>query len=536
MADISMLAAVTKVTRGIGDIATRISTAESELEDSQVDFQRLFDFLRPLVADQSTLITISTPPRDTVLSHRDSCRTLDQHIVNCRERVRAAEREHDRHYKAYKRLAHDDEAVAPDDLAQARKHRDTGWSLIRRHFVDGEPVTEIEFTAFGSPENKLADAYEGAVRSADDLSDLRFDKAESAARLAVTSRQLAEQEELLHSLRKEAFELEAQYTTLDAEWCEMWSEAPFEPLKPDEMLEWLTTRDAALSAIDRRATTERRLAVLHRQEAQARKSVLDELDELGTNTDKLAHQPLAVVLETAAEIIHEHERAVEVLRQLEEAHRQSAVDTERKNKALKYAEESWSEWQSQWSRAIDVLGFDLDANPEVVARQVNSIDEMRTIVVRVNELRHERIGKIDRDATAFSKDVARLVGTVALDLAEVEPEEAVIQLEQRLSQAKRLQEQIKDKEEVIKNLERMKEEYESKRREAGDVISGLQETAGVTDVDMLKVAIDKSDRLRVLHVEQAQILEALLKEGDGLSVADLEEECNKRRSRSGVSS
>ena len=525
LADISRLAAVTRATRGIGDMASRIRTAATEFEDAQADVRRLFDLLRPTVADERILGAFPVPPRDTVNTHRDSCRTQEQRIESCRERMRVAEQEIDRQHKAYERLAHDEEAVAPNDLALAREHRDTGWSLIRRRHVDGRSVPEGEISAFVGSEDQLADAYEAAVHSADDLADLRFDKAEAAARLAVTSRQIAEQEEILHSLREEAETLDEQLRTLDAEWREMWSEAPFGPLAPDEMLEWLTARKEALSAIERRATAERHIAALRRQEADARTSVLDEISALSTCTDALADQPLATVLEFAVDLLRTHEMAVEGRRQLDEAHRQSAADAERKRKVCEKTEAAWSEWQNQWAEALVALGLDLAVNPEAVAVQVDTIDEMRTSVVRVNELRHERIGKIERDATAFSKDVAHLVGTVAPDLAEVESEEAVLQLERRLAETKRLRDLKKEKDEAIATLERTIEKHEAARRDAREVIGRLQEAAGVTDVDQLRAAIEKSDQLRLLQAEHAQILDALRTEGDGLSVAALEEEC-----------
>ena len=505
LADISKLAsAVTRATLGIGDMASRISAAAAEFEGAQADFQRLFELLRPAVADERMLSAVPVPPRNTVQTHRDSCRALDQRIESCRERIRAAEQELDRQHKAYDRLARDEKAVAPNDLALAREHRDTGWSLIRRRYVDGGSVPEAEISsAFGGPENQLADAYETAVRSADDLTDLRFDKAEAADRLAVTSRQTAEQEEILCSLRKEAEALDEQLRTLDAEWREMWSEAPFEPLAPDVMLEWLTTRKEALSVMERRATAERQVAALRRQEAEARASVLDELAALNTRTDALASKPLAVVLEVAGDMLREHERALEGQRQLDEAHLQAAADAERTRKAFEKTEAAWSGWQSQWADALAALGLDLAVNPEAVAVLVDAIDEMRTSVVKVNDLRHERIGKIERDVTAFSKDVAYLAGTVAPDLAEVEPEEAVLQLERRLAETKRLRNLKKEKDEAIATLERAIEEYESARCDAREVIGRLQEAADVADIDQLKAAIEKSDRLRVLGAEQA---------------------------------
>jgi len=524
-ADVSTLTAVTKATRDIGDLAARISTGEADIEHAQADFDRLFASLKPALADEATLSAMPAPPRDTVQKHRDLVRALDQRVQNCRERIRAAEQELERQRKTYERLARDEAAVAPDTLARAREHRDTGWALIRRRFVDGGSVPDDEISAFAGSEDSVANAYEAAVRSADDLADLRFDKAEAAARLAVISRQIAEQTELLEALGKEEEALGDERCVLDAAWREMWSHAPFEPLAPDEMLEWLTTRREALSAIERRATVERQVAALRRQESDARTAVLNELAALGTRAESLGGQPLAVVLEAAADVLRAHERGAESRRQLDEAYRQAAADAERKRKALEKAEAAWSEWQSQWAAALVALGLDPATNPEAVAAQADAIDEMRTSVVKVNDLRHERIGKIERDVTAFGQDVVQLAATVAPELAQTEPEEAVLQIERRLAEAKRLRDLQKEKDDAIADLEQKIEECVAARRGAREFIDRLQEAAGAGDIDQLKAAIDNSDRLRALQAEQAQVLDTLAEEGDGIPVVELEMEC-----------
>ena len=62
------------------------------------------------------------------------------------------------------------------------------------------------------------------------------------------------------------------------------------------------------------------------------------------------------------------------------------------------------------------------------------------------------------------------------------------------------------------------EETEASRRNAREVIDRLQESAGVAEVELLKVAIEKSDELRTLRAEQAKTVEALRTERGGLSV------------------
>ena len=525
--DVSNLAAVTRAARRLGDMAGRISAATAQVDDEQASLDQLLESLKPTVADVATLGALPVPSQDTVLTHRDASRALTERMQSCGQRIRDAERELGRLRNASERFAHDEEVVSTDDLVRARKHRDHGWTLIRRLHVDGAPVADDESGDFAGIEGKLPDAYEEAVRVADTLADRRFDKAEAVAQLAVMLRRIAEQEELLKSLRQDEATLGEERRSLDAAWRSMWSKAPFEPLAPDDMLEWLSIRKDAGSATERRAKAARQVAALRRQEAESRAGVLDALAALGTGTSVPTSQSLAVVLETADEVLAGHERAAESQRRLMQAHRQAAADEENKRKTLEKAEATWAEWQGRWVDALTALGLDPAANPEAVSAQIDAIDEMRASVDEVNRLRHERIGKIEGYLAAFGRDVAQLAAIVAPDLVRFESEEKALQMERRLIEAKRVRELLAEKDRIIAGLEQEIDEREAARRLAREDVHRLQEAAGVTNAEELKVAIDKSDRLRALKVEQAQVLGTLREAGDGFSVDVLQEECKE---------
>ena len=91
---------------------------------------------------------MSVPPRDMVQSHRDARRDLDQRLTACHERIHNAELEMDRHIRAYERIARDEHAVSPEELASVRQHRDSGWSLIRQKYVEGISIPEDELREF----------------------------------------------------------------------------------------------------------------------------------------------------------------------------------------------------------------------------------------------------------------------------------------------------------------------------------------------------------------------------------------------------
>lgn len=524
-ADVSKLGAIVNATREIGDIASRIRSSDSEVQDAQVAIQRHLRSLNPQVTDAETLATIPVPPRDTVQVHRDARRHLVQRLDACRERIRTTEQDMARHQKAHQRVAHDEDAVSPEDLASAREHRDAGWSLIHRRYVEGVSVLEEEVRAFTGAHRDLVSAYEAAVRDADEMADLRFDKAEAAARLAVISRQIAEQEELLQGLGNEERILGEEIQAMDEAWGEMWRELPFEPLPPDGMLEWIAARGEVLDGIERWAVAERQGARLRREESEAKSPLLAELETLGVDPGLVKDEPLRVVLETCAAVQRRHEKDAETRRHLNEELRKATAETERKRKALGKVEHAWSEWESQWEDALLALGLGALADPEGVAAQVDQLDEMREIAVKVNELRHERIGKIERDLSVFGGDVTEIVHAVAADLSKTEPEEAVLQLERRLDEARQIRQLREEKDKAIASFEKKIEEWEESRRDAREIIAHLQESADVETIDQLRSAIQKSDSQRALLKELSGVTEALIEAGDGLSVPELQDEC-----------
>ncbi|MGB6176595.1 MAG: AAA family ATPase [Methylocella sp.] len=523
--DVSKLAAVVKATREGGDIASRIKIAETDTREAKAAIQRRLKSLKPLVDDELALSSLPVPTRDTIQTHRDDRRNADQRMQACREHIRTADQEMARHRKAHERLAHDEDAVAPKDVADARELRDSGWSLIRRRYVDGVFVPGDEIRAFTGAEANLTNTYETAVTAADTLADRRFDNAQAAAQIALTARQIAEQQELAEGLREEEGVLAEESRMLESAWKEMWAEVSFEPLGPDLMLEWLTSRNEIIEAIGRREAADRQLGALRDEESKATARILAELAAVTGKPGALDGQPLRIVMEAATAVQSQHEKDATSRRQSEERLRMMKADAVRKATALETAETAWGGWRTEWSAAIERLGLAVDTQPEAATAQLDAIDQMREIAVKIHQLRHERIEKIERDIEVFAQDVAALVAIVATDLAKLSPEDAVLELERRLETAKRIREHQKNKDAAISTLQKKIDECEASGREARETIQRLQEAAAVKDIDQLKGAILNSDKLRELASERIRVMGALAKEGDGLALAELSTEC-----------
>ncbi|WP_024513487.1 hypothetical protein [Bradyrhizobium sp. ARR65] len=72
---------------------------------------------------------------------------------------------------AYRRIVVEEKVVSPDELARAREHRERGWSIIRRRYIEGEYVAEADVQGFSQDEG-LSRAYEEQALDRD-LEDLR---------------------------------------------------------------------------------------------------------------------------------------------------------------------------------------------------------------------------------------------------------------------------------------------------------------------------------------------------------------------------
>lgn len=525
LTDVSKLAMALKAVRELGDLAGQMANSKRHEQEARAALDRALKILRPTIADFAVLESMPVPPLAAVEAHRDACRDLDQRQQSCRERVRHAEQDRARHRKALERLMADEHVVAADELERLRGRRDVGWSIIRRRHVEGDPVPQDEIAAF-CPSGALAEEFEAAIRIADAAADRRFEHADAAAQLAVIGRQISEQDDLLESLSLEKKALDEERTALDVAWTKLWSGVFVAPETPDVMIDWLRNRSDILDLIAGLGATERHTAACQQRETEAKRLVLAELDSMGVATSAMAGQPLLLVVEAAASVERTHDAAAKSRRDLDAAHHKATAALMRKRKDLEKAEAEWKGWTAEWASALKTLQFPLTSAPETAEAQINAIDDMREAAGRINDLRHERIEKIERDIKTFETDVADLAQTIAPHLQGRDPDEAMLELDRLAGEAARVRDLKAAKDSDIAGVQKKIDECRESSSEAHDIIARLQRTAAVSSIDDLRIAIRRSDEMRVLAAHLDRLTEALTQDGDGLSIADLTAECS----------
>lgn len=526
MTDVSRLEAVIEAVRKSGDVTGRVRSADQQVKDAQKHIDRLLSSLHPSIPNAHDAIEIHTPTRMRVQAHRDKVQDWDRRSRGTIQECLGVERKLAQDRESLQNAPWDEQVITIDKLRESRGNRDALWRLVKRKHIENAPISDEETHRYANVLNDLAAALESAIRAADGLADQRFDKAEAVGQLAERSRNIENQENNLARLQKQQGSLTQEGERLNADWHTLWSTAPFEPLDPDAMLEWLKTRDELREAIHHRADLESALEIQRREECEAKEGLLDELSSLGTDRTSSENDTLPVILEHADRVRREYEKEADDKAFLEKSLQEASTRIERQHRETTRSEQKWSKWQQKLSTALTCLRFAADLNSDTVSVQIDIIEKMREKAVQINDLRHQRIDKINRDIANYESDVAETVSKLADDLADKVADDAVLKIENRLKESQRrcdLQAKKMEEIEEIKNkIHALKED----RQTARDSVNHLKDAAGADTSEQLRSAVNKSDSLRDLQGKLDTILQRLDQQGDGLTTAQLEAECD----------
>ena len=523
--DVSGLVAVLNAVRAIGEVAGRIRTAQGQVAEASQEIEKKVRSLKPALPDGVDIEALEVPPRDTIVAHRDAVRDWMRRQGETKLRLIEARNHLERDNKALQQRVRDEGVVAPGAMGEARGYRDTLWELVKTRYIDRSEISAEEAQAYAEPLEHLPASFEDAVKQTDRVADRRFDKAQAAGELAVMARNIAEHETRAGQLEAEETALTAEGEQLDQAWQALWVNAPVEAFTPDAMLAWLEARDDIVTLIGRRRDAQRQLDDSRREEQEAMAQVQAELMKLGWDADEIRADTLRVMVERADGFRRDQEAKAERIGEMRDAVRSAKGEMARRQGELEKAEAERESWRAEWAMAVAAIGLQVDSKPEVVAAQINVIDEMREHAATARDLRDKRIATIERDIAAFERIVAEVAGELATDLANSDADTAVVELDRRREEALELHQQHRKLTEEVAERQKKIGELEEDQKAGWTSVQPLLEAVGVEDVEELRAAIERSDLSRTLNEKLAGVVEALDQQGDGLAVEVLEAEC-----------
>jgi uncharacterized protein YhaN len=523
--DVSGLAALLNAVRDIGDVAGRIRTAQGQVAGISGEIEKKMRSLKPALLKDAEIEALSVPPRDTVVAHRDDVRNWAQRQGETKQRLTEARNNLERDQKALERRVRDEGVVAPGAVEEARGYRDTLWELVKARYIARLEIPVEEAQAYAEALEDLPASLEGAVEQADGIADRRFDKAQASGELAVLAHNIAGHETRIGQLVADEAALKAEGEQLDQAWQALWAEVPIEVLAPDAMLAWLEAREDIVMLIGHQREAQRQLDDSKREEQEAIAQVHAALTKLGWDAEEIKADTLRVMVERADTYRREQVAKAEKIAETREAVRTAKSEVARRQGELQKAEAEWKSWQADWAKAVAAIGLQGDNKPDVLSAQISVIDEMREHAATARDLRDKRIATIERDIGIFERAVAEVAAELAPDLTDSDTDAAVVELDRRREEALKLHQQHRELTEAVAERRRKIDGLEEDRKAARASVQPLLEIASVEDVEELREAIERSDRLRTLNEKLAGVMEALDQQGEGLAIEVIEEEC-----------
>lgn len=523
--DVSGLAAVLNAVRDIGDVAGRIRTARGQVTEISGGIEKKVRSLKPALPADADIEALAVPPRNTVVAHRDDVRSWAQRQGETKQRLTEARNDLERDQKALERRVRDEGVIAPGGVEEARGYRDTLWELVKARYIARSEIPAEEAQAYAEALEDLPASLEGAVEQADSIADRRFDKAQAAGELAVLALNIAGHETRIGQLEADEAALKTEGEQLNQLWHALWAEVPVEVLAPDAMLAWLEVREDVVTLIGREREAQRQLDDNGRENREAFAQIHAALTKLGWDAEEIEANTLRAMVERADAYRREQEAKAEKIVETREAVRTAKSEVAQRQGELEKAEAERENWQSDWAKAVATINLKADDLPEFLSAQINVVDKMREHAGTARDLRDKRIATIERDIAAFERVVADVVAELAPDLADSDADASVVELNRRREEALKLHQQHRELTEAVADRQKKIEVLEEDRKADWASVQPFLEAAGVEDVEELREAIERSDRLRTLNEKLASVMESLDQQGDGLAIEVIEEEC-----------
>ena len=523
--DVSALVAVLNSVRDIGDVAGRIRTAQGQVAEISEGLEKRLRSMKPVLPKDTDIEALAIPPRDTVIAHRDDMRELVQRQSETKHRLTEARNDLERDRKALERRVRVEGVVGLGTVEEARGYRDKLWDLVKVRYIVRSGIATEDAQAYADTLEDLPASFEGAVEQADHLADRRFDKAQVAGELAVLENNIDGHEIRIGQLVADEAVLKAEGEKLDQAWQALWAEVPVEVLAPEVMLVWLEDREEVVTLIGRERNARRQLDDGRQEEQEAVAQVHATLTKVGCDPQEIGEKMLRVLVERADAYRREQEAKAEKIFEMREAVRSAKSEVARRRGELARVEEERKTWQEDWTKAVKAIDLQCDDKPEVLSAQIIVIDEMREHAAAARNLRDKRIATIERDIGAFEQTVAEVVGELAPDLTDGDADASVVELNRRREEALEVHRQHRELTDAVEERRKKLEELEERRNAGWTSVQPLLEAAGAEDVAKLRVAIERSERLRTLNEKLAGVMEMLDQQSDGLPIEVIEEEC-----------
>jgi uncharacterized protein YhaN len=502
--------------RKAGDVTGELETAREGLRTEQREVENQLSSLGLWEGSLEEVEGLPAPLTSTINRFEERFqdlavrrRDLDKETKATEERLAAARRD-------LEQIRLGLEVPSEEDLLESRRHRDEGWGLLKRKWIENDDVTS-EARSY-APDLDLHEAYEKSVGGSDEIADRLRREAERVHRRAELLADRDECERGLGALEGRGKDLGEETERLEGEWQAVWMPCGIDPLAPREMNDWSRRLAELKTRVGSLQKSRERVAILEADVQKHEVALRAPLEGFGLAEEVLS-EDLPRLLDQCEQLLTRLDERVRLEKSHSELKRDLSghLDTEKEGAA------ALERWRKAWTEAVEPLGLAANALPEEAAEQIARITEFLAHLKDADGL-GKRLYAIRNDTQEFEEGVRALAVRIAPELADMPGEEVVTKLKASLD---RNREQASERKNLSEQLDKAEEEIEKDRNtiEAMEKrLATLRRIAGCERNEELVEAERRLEERQRLAREQARIEKQLVDCGEGLTIQQLSEE------------
>jgi uncharacterized protein YhaN len=256
------------------------------------------------------------------------------------------------------------------------------------------------------------------------------------------------------------------------------------------------------------------------------KSAVESLAQALLPDDHFEEKPLSLqqqIMRAEASL-----KSIEVTRvkreQLSEQIRLGHIELEELTLSETNARIALANWNASWLTKTNAAGFADQITAKTASTALGLMGELKEKLREKRDRKQDRIKTMRRDIQSFETRAQTLAKAIAPDLKDYTAENFVVVLASRLNEALAAQTVL---EKAIREIEQNtahRDKAQSSKDQGETQLQPLMKLAGVKTIADLEATIERSQQLHELNRKIVDTTNIMLEQGDGLSMAALEEE------------
>ena len=521
--DLGELKAAVAVARKAGDLEQRLADSQERAYDDDAACEREFSRLGRFSGTIESLLELALPVSETLDTFEKQLDELSEEIRDFDRKQKEIEEEQKQAGQDLRVLLLTSDAPTVSELEESRTVRNTGWSLIKRKYIENDDV-ERDIAEFAQ-DSDLPTLYEQKVSVADHISDLLRSAADQVVKRTDLEASVESLKSRLSDITDEAKEAKEYKETYLHDWNAIWEPVGVDPGTPREMKQWLLRVDKLLTNVQKANAVSRETKKLAEDCEVLKETISFQISKFNDSID-LAKMNLEAMISLCEQRIEREEADLEQRRQLGHSLNNTEIRIKSVRSELASIESGEANWAHEWGQAIDGLGLKPTVHPE---QATEAFDQLLAFFDRFDKSEgfRRRIYGIDLVSREFEKKVFEFADRIGLKRDGQEASTIATQLNRDLNEAREARASLKKIETQEKEIRKEIEDTDITIGIAQEQLASLRDQARVETDGELESAGESSRKMHELKQKLDSLEQELTRTGDGLSVQELEKEASE---------